>query len=335
VRTVLQVCDLDASVSGRLDRLLEHDFRLVRRTELAGWASEASLITALEGAWAVVAGNEHYTKQVLASANGLRVIARPGVGYDNVDVAAATDLRIGAFITPGTNQDAVAEYTVGLMLATVCRIAGSDRVIRRGGWRIGGLGRGLYGATVGIVGLGLIGRAVVERLGGFGCRIIAVEPSPDTAFCSRHGVTLTTLDDLLGQSDLVSLHVPLSAATRHLIDRDRLSLMPRHAVIINTSRGAVIDERALIEALRGGQIGGAGLDVFETEPLPPDGPLSALETVVLTGHVAAHTTDAMIRMVDATVDGIVAAASGNAPVGCLNPIVFDGAGTIANIGAVG
>jgi phosphoglycerate dehydrogenase-like enzyme len=323
MKTVLQVCDFDPTVVGRLRRLEEHDFRIVVRTDLAGTGREDDLIAALGGAWGVLAGNERYTRRVMTSTSGLRVIARPGVGYDNVDVPAATDVGIAALITPGTNHDAVAEFTVGLMLATTCRIAASDRVMRRGGWRIGGLGRGMYGSTVGLVGLGLIGRAVVERLAGFGCRILAAEPNADQDFCARHGVELVTLEQLLRESDVVSLHVPLTTETSYLINRERLSLMRRHAVLINTSRGAVVDEQALVMALRDESIGGAGLDVFETEPLPPGSPLTQFDTVVVTGHVAAHTTDAMIRMVDAAVDGILAVAEGWPPEGCLNPEVFD------------
>jgi phosphoglycerate dehydrogenase-like enzyme len=278
-------------VDPRFDRLRDLGFELVRRQDVR---SEDALRKALDGAWAVIAGNEPYTDRVLASATGLRVIARPGVG-------------------------AVGDLTLGLMLAVVRRIPHFDRLLRAGGWRADGLSLGLYGTTVGIVGLGLIGRAVVRRLSGFGCQIIATEPYPDQAFCREHGIELVELAELVRRADVVSLHVPLHGPTRHLIDRAALGLMKPTAVVINTSRGGVIDQAALVEALQAGRLAGAGLDVFETEPLPVDDPLRSLDSVVLTSHVAAHTTEAMVAMIDAAVDGIVAAAEGRAPDGCLNP----------------
>jgi phosphoglycerate dehydrogenase-like enzyme len=316
MKRVLLVCTMDPSVDPRFDRLRDLGFELVRRQDVR---SEDALRKALDGAWAVIAGNEPYTDRVLASATGLRVIARPGVGYDNVDVDAATRRGIGVIITPGANHEAVGDLTLGLMLAVVRRIPHFDRLLRAGGWRADGLSLGLYGTTVGIVGLGLIGRAVVRRLSGFGCQIIATEPYPDRAFCREHGIELVELAELVRRADVVSLHVPLHGPTRHLIDRAALGLMKPTAVVINTSRGGVIDQAALVEALQAGRLAGAGLDVFETEPLPVDDPLRSLDSVVLTSHVAAHTTEAMVAMIDAAVDGIVAAAEGRAPDGCLNP----------------
>jgi phosphoglycerate dehydrogenase-like enzyme len=175
---------------------------------------------------------------------------------------------------------------------------------------------------VGVVGLGLIGRAVVRRLVGFGCRIIAAEPNPDLDFCAKFGVRLAEFDDFLPEVDVVTLHVPLDASTRHLVNRVRLARIRPTAVLINTSRGAVVDQRALVDALAAGSIGAAGLDVFEEEPLRPGDPLVMFDNVVLTSHVASHTTTAMTQMIEATIEGIGQAARGVTPNGCLNPEVF-------------
>jgi D-3-phosphoglycerate dehydrogenase / 2-oxoglutarate reductase len=322
VRRVLLTAAFDPSVEGLFDRLRDGPFELVRRHDLAGSAAEDALIDALHGMWAVIAGNERYTRRVLESAPDLRVIGRPGVGYDAVDLEAATERGIGVFITPGTNHEAVADLTLALMLATLRRVALLDRTIRTGGWRINGLARDLHGSTVGVVGLGLIGRAVVRRLSGFNCRIVAAEPKPERAFCEEYRVRLGTLDDFLPEVDVITLHLPLDGSTRHLVDRVRLAQLRPTAVLINTSRGAIVDQGALVDALAAGRLGGAGIDVFEDEPLPPEDPLVAFDNVVLTSHVGSHTTDAMTQMIEATIDGVRKAARGIAPSGCLNPTVF-------------
>jgi D-3-phosphoglycerate dehydrogenase len=319
---VLLVCQMDPTVNPRFDRLIELGFEVIRRQDLADLAEESALIAALQGAWAVIAGNEHYTERVLAAAPELRLIARPGVGYDNVDLQAATDHGVAVFSTPGTNHEAVGELAIGLMLAATRRIPQFDKLVRSGGWRVHGLSQGLCGANVGIVGLGSIGRAVARRLAGFGCTLLATEPQPDLEFCYQHDIELLDLDELLRRADVVSLHVPLHAATHHLIDRARLKTMRSTAVVVNTSRGGVIDQQALVEALAAGELGGAGLDVFEMEPLPIGDPLTRLESVVLTSHVAAHTTQAMFAMADAAVTGVAVAAGGSMPPGCLNPAAF-------------
>jgi phosphoglycerate dehydrogenase-like enzyme len=329
MKRVLLVCQMDPAVSSRFDRLIDLGFDLVRRQDLADHGDEADLAAALDGAWAVIAGNERYSERVLAAAPDLRLIARPGVGYDNVDLQAATSRGVAVSITPGTNHEAVAELTVGLMLAVVRRIPRFDQLVRSGGWRVMGLSQGLVGSTVGIVGLGLIGRAVARRLGGFGCRLLAAELAPDLDFCRHYGIELVDLDELLKRADVVSLHVPLHPPTYHLIDRARLKAMRPTAVLVNTSRGGVVDQQALIDALAAGELGGAGLDVFDSEPLPAGNLLPTFDSVVLTPHVAAHTTQAMVAMVDAAMDGIVQADIGNVPRGCLNPSVFRADGSSA------
>jgi phosphoglycerate dehydrogenase-like enzyme len=169
------------------------------------------------------------------------------------------------------------------------------------------------------VGLGRIGRAVATRLTGFGCRIVAVESEPDLDFCARLEIELATLDEILPEIDVLTLHVPLTAETRHLIGARELALMRPEAVIVNTCRGGVIDEAALIDALERGRLAGAGLDVFEDEPLPVDHPLSRLPNVVLSGHAATFTWLSVQRTTEAVVAGLLDVHSGRLPTGCVNP----------------
>jgi D-3-phosphoglycerate dehydrogenase / 2-oxoglutarate reductase len=321
MRRVVLIADFDASVEPLFDRLGEAPFELIRRHDLAGKASEGALIEALAGAWGVIAGNERYTRRVLESASELRVIGRPGVGYDGVDVDAATERGIVVFITPGTNHEAVADLTIGLMLATLRRVALLDRIIRSGGWRVDGLARDLHGTSVGVIGLGLIGQAVVRRLSGFDCRVLAAEPQPDHVFCAKYQVQLKELDALLPEVDVVTLHLPLDPTTRHLINKSRLAKLRQGTVVINTSRGAIVDQGALVDVLAAGRIGGAGIDVFEDEPLPAGDPLASFDNVVLTSHVGSHTTEAMRRMIEATIEGIRRVERGEMPTGSLNPSV--------------
>jgi D-3-phosphoglycerate dehydrogenase len=322
VKRVVLIANFDRSVDMRFDRLSDFGLALTRRPDLAGTGTEEQLIQALDGAWAVIAGNERYTSRVLASVRDLRVIARPGVGYDGVDVAAATEHGTAVFTTPGTNHETVADLTIGLMLTAVRRIALMDRTIRTGGWRTDGLAHDLHSTSVGVVGLGLIGRAVVRRLTAFGCQILASEPNPDLDFCEQYGVRLADLDDFLPDVNVLTLHTLLNPDTHHLIDARRLAKMRSTAILINTSRGAIVDEQALVSVLAAGAIGGAGLDVFETEPLPARHPLTTLANVVLTSHVGSHTTESMTRMIEATIEGIVQALRGLMPQGCLNPVLF-------------
>lgn len=179
--------------------------------------------------------------------------------------------------------------------------------------------RDLAGATIGIVGQGAIGRAVVVRARGFGCKLLAVEPNPDREFSAAHEVELTTLEQLLPRVDVLTLHAPLTDDTHHLIGARELAMLPRHAVIVNTSRGGLIDQTALVDALRAGTIAAAGLDVFEHEPLPADDPLISLPGVVLTGHVGAHTRAAADATAAMVIDQLRELIAGRLPSGCLNP----------------
>ncbi|MFV0444270.1 MAG: phosphoglycerate dehydrogenase [Planctomycetaceae bacterium] len=244
-----------------------------------------ALIRELEGCSAVVAGSEPYTRQVLESLPTLRVIARTGVGFDAIDLAAADDCGIVVTTTPGVNHHAVAEHTIALLMGVARGFPDLDQRVRSGRWKRIAYPR-VQDCTLGLVGLGRIGQAVATRAVGLGMKVIAAEPFPNKAFCDQWNIELVSLDDLLSRSDYVSLHSPATPETRKLMNKERLAKMKPRSVLINTARGSLIDEPALIAALESGHLRGAGLDVFEVEPLPTSSPLTTMSNVLLAGHVA-------------------------------------------------
>jgi phosphoglycerate dehydrogenase-like enzyme len=323
-RRVVLTSGTAARATERFAPLATAGFDVVERFDLSSVSDPEPLVDALTGAWAVVADSANpFDESVLARLPHLRVIARTGVGYDAIDVPAAARRGIAVFTTPGTLTETVADFAVGLMLAALRDVVRLDTAVRSGAWRPPEfVGRDLAGSTVAIVGFGQIGRAVARRLAGFGCRIIAVDPLIDDDVIARHGATRLPLLEALPLADVVTLHLALTPQTRGLIGRGELALLRPTAVLVNTSRGAVVDEAALIEALRDGRLAGAALDVFEHEPLPPGHPLAALTNVVLSGHVASSSHAAIARMCDAAVAGLLAVARGEVPVGCLDPAVL-------------
>jgi D-3-phosphoglycerate dehydrogenase len=244
-----------------------------------------SLIAALKEAGAVIAGSEPYPPRVIDALPKLRVIARSGVGYDAVDLAACDRAGVVVMTTPGVNHHAVAEQTMALLFGVARNFPAADRRVREGKWkRVSG--PRVMGSTIGIVGLGRIGQAVATRAVGVGMHVLAFEPFPNAEFLKSCPLQLTTLDDLFSRADYVTLHSPLTPETHHLINAKSLARMKRGSVLINTARGGLVDERAVCDALRSGHLRGAGLDVFEVEPLPLDSPLLQFDNVLLAGHVA-------------------------------------------------
>ncbi len=273
---------------------------------------EEELLRHLPGCVASIAGQEPYTERVFAAAPGLRVVARLGVGYDAIDLASATRHGVAVAMAFGSNHEPVADHAFALMAALAHAIPRYDRAIRDGEWRLLFHGR-LTGATVGIVGFGRIGRAFAKRCQGFGMEVLVADPYMDAEALARLGCTLVPLDELLQRADFVSLHAPLTAETRNLIDARRLGLMKRTAFLVNTARGGLVDEPALIEALERGTIAGAGLDVMAVEPLPETSPLKALPNVVLTPHAAGASEWAIETMAARTVANILAVLRGQDP----------------------
>jgi phosphoglycerate dehydrogenase-like enzyme len=235
---------------------------------------------------ASLAGSEPYTRAVIAkaAAAGLKVIARAGVGYDAIDLAAATDHGVAVCYAPGTNQEAVAEHAFMLMLALLRNAREQDIEIRQGLWPRRTVGN-IRGKTLGIVGLGRIGKAMAQRAIPFGLKVLATEILPDEAFAVAHNVTFVPLEELLQNSDIVTLHVPKTPLTKYLIRKETLALMKPTAIVLNTSRGGVVHEKDLYDALVAKKIAAAGLDVFEIEPARLN-PLFTLDNVLLTAHTA-------------------------------------------------
>jgi phosphoglycerate dehydrogenase-like enzyme len=274
--------------------------------------SEEELLNELKGVAASIAGFEPYTRRIIESSPELRVIARNGVGYDAVDVAAATEHGIPVTATPGVNQESVAEHTFALMLAVARAVVPQHTAIHDGGWRrIAGVP--LRGRTLGLIGLGRIGREVALRAAAFRMRVLAYEVMPDLRFVEQQRITLVPLDQLLAESDFVSLHIPLSNESRHLIDARALSRMKPTAFLINTARGGLVCEADLVQALRDGRIAGAGLDVFTDEPPAPDHPLRQLENVVCMAHTAGIDLQARDDMAMLAAAAIVALSRGQWP----------------------
>ncbi|QDU97618.1 phosphoglycerate dehydrogenase [Lignipirellula cremea] len=232
---------------------------------------------------AVLASTEPLRGETLASST-LRAIARMGVGYDSVDIRQATELGIAVTITPGVLEDSVAEHTMAMLLALTRDIVKRDREVREGVWPRLGLPR-LAGKTFGIIGLGRIGRAVAERALGFQMKVIAFDPFADPAFAATQGIEMLSLEDLLASSDVVSLHAASTPETRDLINATTLGQIKQGAILVNTSRGDLVDEDALCDALRNGKLWGAALDVFKKEPLPLDSELLTFPNVLLCTHM--------------------------------------------------
>ena len=257
--------------------------------------SSAEVMDLLPGIDGYIAGLDVIDAAALAGADRLKVIARYGVGVDNVDLAAAKSKKIVVTNTPGANSASVAELALALMLALARQIPEAVEAVHLGKWpRYAGLT--LEGKTIGILGVGAIGKQLVRRLQGFDCRILVHDPFVDAAAASALGVELADLDDVLGQSDFLSLHMPLLPETRGVVNDEFLGRMKPGAYLINTARGEVIDETALLRALESGHLRGAGLDTFVTEPPDPESPLLRLPQVVATPHLGAMTDGATSNM---------------------------------------
>jgi phosphoglycerate dehydrogenase-like enzyme len=278
----------------------------------AAQMTEEELLPVLKGIDASLAGSEPYTRRVLDANPGLKVIARVGVGYDAVDMAAATEHGIAITTTPGANHDAVAEHTFALILALVKDVVGQHNALKKGNWpRKTNLP--IRGRTLGIAGLGRIGKAVALRGECFGMKLLAYEPVPDHEFVRQHGVKLMPFEQLLAESDFLSLHMPLTPQSQHLINKGTLSRMKPTAFLINTARGGMVCEPDLVEALRTKRIAGAALDVFEEEPPSPTNPLLSLENVVFTAHTAGGDVQSRDDMAAMAARSIVALSKGEWP----------------------
>ncbi|HXH36387.1 MAG TPA: phosphoglycerate dehydrogenase [Plantibacter sp.] len=280
--------------------------------------AEAERIGLLSEVRAIIAGTRPIGAEDLALAEHLQVVVRTGVGYDGVDVVAASELGVPVCITAGANRRAVAEHVFALMLASARRVPENIRNLADGSWQQL-TGRELGGATLGILGFGAIGKAVAGLARGFGMEVIAYDPYFDDAYASANGVRRAELDEVLSQSDFITLHLFLDDSTRNLIDATRLATMKHDAHLINTARGGIVDEDALIDAVRDGVIGGAALDVFEVEPLPQDSPMLHTPGILATTHVAGATREARGESGRMAAANVIEVLGGGAPQFVVNP----------------
>ncbi len=282
-----------------------------------------TLIRELDGIDAVVASVEPYPREVLAACK-LKAIARMGVGFDSVDLDAATENGIVVTITPGTNEHSVAEMAIALITGVSRGLPWRYQEVLTGKWTKRKLPR-LAGQTLGLVGLGRIGKAMVPRALGLGLRVLAYDPYIDEDFCRQAGVKPASLDQLLSSADIVSLHLPATAETADLINANSLAQMKQGSVLINTSRGGLVDEDALAAALQSGHLAGAGLDVFKVEPLPLTSPLLQCPTALLMPHLGGLDVDSERAMGNMAAECIVNLFQNRWPEECvINKTVRDG-----------
>jgi phosphoglycerate dehydrogenase-like enzyme len=295
--------------------------RLPLGFELRVRGRDETVESAIADADFIVVATTPLPGQAIATARQLRLIQHQGVGYEKTDVAAAARLGVPVAVCPAGTTVGVAEHVMLLVLAVFKRLPLADAALRRGEWLQWELRSGsceLAGKTMGLVGFGRIGEAVARRAKAFEARVLACEKEPGRQQAGRSlDVEVLEFEELLARADIVSLHVPLTSETRHLINADTLRRMQPSAILINTARGPLVDEDALVAALQSGTIAGAGLDVFEQEPLRVEHPLLKLPNVVLTPHIAAGTKDALVAKMDACFANIGRVARGEPP---LNPV---------------
>jgi D-3-phosphoglycerate dehydrogenase len=263
-----------------------------------GGLSHDHLVALLEDADGWILGHARVTRELLTALPRLAIISRRGVGHERVDLAAARDLGRVVTIAAGGNDASVADQAVGMMISLGRRFREAQARMIGGSWSIL-MGSDLYRKTVGVVGLGRIGRSVVQRLSGFEARVLAATTRPDPGYAARTGVTLVDVATLVRESDYVTLHAPLTPATRHMINAESLAAMRSGAIVINTARGGLVSDLDLLAALQSGQLGGAGLDVFESETDPTLQPVTdaliALPNVVAAPHAGASTREGLER----------------------------------------
>lgn len=306
--------------------------RLEETCEVRAWTGEGKCppdVAKVEIADAdAVLGNYPYTAGLIESATRVRIIANIGVGYDNVDVAAATAKGIIVTNTPDVLTETTADLTFALLMATARRLGEAERFVRSGQWTgtRGSetlLGGDVFGTTLGVIGLGRIGAAVARRGLGFGMRVLYFDPIRRPDLEAKYEFEPTDMDSLLRTSDFVTIHMPLSDATRHIIGAREMGLMKPSAYLINASRGPVIDEQALIKCLSENRIAGAGLDVFEREPVDKDNPLLKMDNVVVLPHVGSATVATRFAMETLAANNVLAVLRGERPLTPVNPKVLD------------
>ena len=277
----------------------------------------AELVGILGDAVGVIASTDPFDASVFRACPSLKVIARTGVGVDAIDMDAATEAGVVVATTPGANEEAVADHALAMILALQRRLAENDAAIREGRWdRAGSLTPGdLYGATVGLVGSGVIGRAVIRRLRGFGTTVLVHDPYVQEA---PDGAELVDLPTLIARSDVVTVHAPLTEGTKGLLGAEAFAAMKPGAYVVNVSRGGIVDEGALAESIAAGHLGGAGIDTFAREPIG-NSPLRDLPTVIMSPHIAGLSHRSIEAMTEQATQAVLDVVAGRLPAHPKNP----------------
>ncbi|MEW6679512.1 MAG: phosphoglycerate dehydrogenase [bacterium] len=265
--------------------------------------NENDLLKMADGVVGIIAGTEKIPEKIILEINSLKVISRYGVGLDNIDLNAAKQKGILVFNTPDSPTDAVSELTLSLILNLLRKICAVDREIRKGSWQPQ-LGNLLSGKTVGILGLGKIGKKVVQLLEPFNAKFLTYEKNPDKEFISKYNIDVVSFDTVLTKSDIITIHLPSTEETNHILGEKEFLKMKQTALLINTARGDLIDEKALYNALKNKIIAGAALDVFENEPYT--GKLKELDNTILTPHIGSCTVETRKRMDIESAENLIA-----------------------------
>src|SRR5262245_42767737 len=291
---------------------------------LPSYAPLEAVIAAAREVEAILARTAKIPAAVVRAAPKLKIVSRHGVGVDSVDVAECTRQGVVVTITGEANAAAVSEHAFGMLLALANKLVQAHASVKAGEWERGRfVGGELEGKSLGLVGLGRIGSRMARQAQGFGMEVLVYDPYIDAQKAQQAGARLTDLQTLLRQADFISLHIPLTEESRHLIGRAELALMKPSAILINTARGGLIDEGALYEALVEQRIAGAALDVFEQEPLPGSYPLAHLENVLCSPHVAGQTAEALVKMSVGAAENILQVLRGERPAFVVNPEAWE------------
>lgn len=284
------------------ERLKANGFEIVRKPD-GSMYTEEEMKKAVEDVDAVIVGVDPMNKEVLSHGKKLKIIAKYGVGTDNIDLEYCKEHGIAVEITRGANSSAVADYAFALILGLARRMVEIDKGCRAGDWKKKG-SLDVYGKKLGVLGLGAIGKGVVKRGRGFDMEVYGYDVFKDEAFIAENQVKFTDVEEIFRECDFISVHLPLLKETEHLIDRRLLSVAKKNLVLINTARGGIIDEKDLYDALKSGEIYGAGIDAFECEPAS-ESPLLELDNVILGSHCAASTKGAVDKMTEMAADNVL------------------------------
>jgi phosphoglycerate dehydrogenase-like enzyme len=298
-------------------RLVDAGYEVLLHPKL-GSRSPGELQALLGDAVAAIVSTDPFTREVIQAQDRLKVIARVGVGTDSIDLVAATEKNVFVTITPGLNADTVAEHTLALILALIRKVVDQDALVKSGRWeRVGEFTPGeLSGRTVGLLGAGTIGRKVIERLTAFAVRILFFDPVISQA---EPAIRVASVTDILRQSDIVSLHLPLTTDSRAMIGQKELEQMKSTAILINTSRGPLIDQAALFSALSQGRLAGAALDVFIEEP-PSAATIREVPNLICSPHLAGLSRESIRRMTVSATESVLAVLSGETPSTAINTL---------------